>query len=185
MGSIHADLSAQHKALPDVFTSETCVSDKCRLTSGETSSRQWLQSRLDVIIRASFSQMFYINFQTDHRKIRVWSVLFTLWDWHKAHRYQKIWAHERRVRHEYTVPAQWLLEMVSLVTVQVRDRPTVHVFHHIFFNLLHVIHAPEHMQAKTLIPNTRLSFRNLNTRAAMRGHRKEYCFVFKMLVLAR
>lgn len=73
MGSIHADLSAQHKALPDVFTSKTCVSDKWRLTSGETSSKQRLQSRLDVIIRALFSQMFCINFQIDHRKNRVWS----------------------------------------------------------------------------------------------------------------
>lgn len=74
MGSIHADLSAQHKALPDVLTSETCVSDKCRLTSGEASSRK---SRLGAVIRALFSQTFCINFQKDHRKIRFDHLLFT------------------------------------------------------------------------------------------------------------
>lgn len=34
------ELSAELKALPDAFVKQTCVSDKCRLTSGETSPSQ-------------------------------------------------------------------------------------------------------------------------------------------------
>lgn len=92
-------------------------------------------------------------------------------------------ARETHVHHLYTVPAQWLSEMISLLILQIRDRPTVHAFHHIFFNLPHVIHAPEPIQANTLTPNTRLFVRNLNTRAAMSATERR-CFMCKMPMLA-
>lgn len=90
-------------------------------------------------------------------------------------------AHERHVHHKYTVPAQWLSEMISLVILQIRDRPTVHAFHHISFNLPRVTHAPDHMQASTLTPNTRLFVRNLNTRAAMRATERNTALYLKCL----
>lgn len=82
-------------------------------------------------------------------------------------------AHERHVHHEYTVPAQWLLEMISLFILQIRGRTTVHFPSH-FFNLLHVIPAPEHIQANILTPNTRFLVKNLNTRAAMERNTAVY-----------
>lgn len=123
MGSIHADLSAQHKALPDVFTSETCVSDKCRLTSGETSSRQ---SNCKAGLMSS-SEPFLAKYSTfifrkNTEKLGFDHFLFTLWEWHEEQMYQKMQAHERYVHHEYTVPAQWLSEMISLLILQSRDK---------------------------------------------------------------
>lgn len=164
MGSIHADLSAQHKALPHVFTSETCVSDKCRLTSGETSSRQSdCKAGLMSSSEPCLAKCSVLIFRKTTEKLGFDHFLFTPWDCHKAQRYQKMWTSEGM----YTMSTQYLHSgSQRLFHWLFFKSEAIHVFHHIFFAIPHVMHTPEHMQANTLTPNTRLFARKLNTRAA-------------------
>lgn len=191
MGSIHADLSAQHKALPDVFTSQTCVSDKCRLTSGETSSRQSdCKAGLMSSSEPFLAKYSIFIFRKTTEKLGFDHFLFTPWEWHGEQMYQKMQAHERYVHHEYTVPAQWLSEIFHCLFFKAETRScfSSHFLQSSLLKKGKIVRAPEHMQANTLTPNTRYlsgawTLELPWERHGHKCHRKEHCFILKMLVL--
>lgn len=90
MVSTHAELSAQRKALPDVFTRETCVSDKCRediprqshCKAGRMSSSRPCLAKCSAWIfwrtteKLGFGDVyFHCETDTKHRGISKWELL--------------------------------------------------------------------------------------------------------------